>query len=88
MTAANDLAVRRALEAAGVEFIDGNRGGPGVPPAEGASIWKAQIRIRHFPTPLEAAGMEFTEVNSDSCWITNWGCGDVCRSRREAVCSA
>ena len=30
MTAANDLAVRRALEAAGVEFIDGNGGGAGV----------------------------------------------------------
>jgi transcriptional regulator with XRE-family HTH domain len=30
MTAANDLAVRRALEAAGVEFIDENDGGPGV----------------------------------------------------------
>ena len=30
MTAANDVAVRRALEAAGVEFIDGNGGGPGV----------------------------------------------------------
>jgi hypothetical protein len=30
MTVANDLAVRRALEAAGVEFIDGNGGGPGV----------------------------------------------------------
>jgi hypothetical protein len=30
MTAANDLAVRRALEAAGVEFIDQNGGGPGV----------------------------------------------------------
>ena len=29
MTAANDLAVRRALEAAGVEFIDGNGSGPG-----------------------------------------------------------
>ena len=27
MTAANDLAVRRALEAAGVEFIDENGGG-------------------------------------------------------------
>ena len=27
---ANDLAVRRALEAAGVEFIDENGGGPGV----------------------------------------------------------
>ena len=30
MTAANDLAVRRALEAAGVEFIDENGGGVGV----------------------------------------------------------
>jgi ribosome-binding protein aMBF1 (putative translation factor) len=30
MTAANDIAVRRALEAAGVEFIDENGGGPGV----------------------------------------------------------
>jgi ribosome-binding protein aMBF1 (putative translation factor) len=30
MTAANDLAVRRALESAGVEFIDKNGGGPGV----------------------------------------------------------
>ena len=29
MTMANDLAVRRALEAAGVEFIDENGGGPG-----------------------------------------------------------
>ena len=30
MTAANDLAVRRALETAGVEFIDENGGGPRV----------------------------------------------------------
>ena len=30
MTAANDQAVRRALEGAGVEFIDENGGGPGV----------------------------------------------------------
>jgi ribosome-binding protein aMBF1 (putative translation factor) len=30
MTSANDLAVRRALELAGVEFIDENGGGPGV----------------------------------------------------------
>jgi transcriptional regulator with XRE-family HTH domain len=30
MTAANDRAVRHALEAAGVEFIDENGGGPGV----------------------------------------------------------
>jgi transcriptional regulator with XRE-family HTH domain len=30
MTAANNLAVRRVLEAAGVEFIDEDGGGPGV----------------------------------------------------------
>lgn len=30
MTTANNLAVRRALESAGVEFIDENGGGPGV----------------------------------------------------------
>jgi hypothetical protein len=30
MTSANDLAVRRALETAGVEFIDENGSGPGV----------------------------------------------------------
>ena len=30
MTVANDMVVRRALEAAGVEFIDENGGGPGV----------------------------------------------------------
>jgi transcriptional regulator with XRE-family HTH domain len=30
LTTVNDLALRHALEAAGVEFIDGNGGGPGV----------------------------------------------------------
>ena len=30
LTAANDLAIRRTLEAAGVEFIDENGGGAGV----------------------------------------------------------
>ncbi len=30
LTAPNDRAIRRALEAAGVEFIDENGGGPGV----------------------------------------------------------
>jgi len=30
LTAANELAIRNALEAAGVEFIDENGGGPGV----------------------------------------------------------
>jgi hypothetical protein len=30
MTAPNNLAIRRALESAGVEFIDADGGGPGV----------------------------------------------------------
>jgi ribosome-binding protein aMBF1 (putative translation factor) len=30
LTTANNLAIRRALESAGVEFIDENGGGPGV----------------------------------------------------------
>jgi hypothetical protein len=30
LTTANELAVRRALETAGIEFIDENGGGPGV----------------------------------------------------------
>jgi hypothetical protein len=30
VTIANDLAIRRALEAAGVEFIEGNGGGAGL----------------------------------------------------------
>jgi hypothetical protein len=30
MTVANDATIRRAFEAAGVEFIDENGGGPGV----------------------------------------------------------
>ena len=38
MTTANDLAIRRALEDAGVEFIDENGGGAGV-----------RLRKRHRP---------------------------------------
>ena len=30
LTTANDLAIRRAFESAGVEFIDENGGGPGI----------------------------------------------------------
>jgi hypothetical protein len=36
MTAANNLAIRRALEAAGVDFIDENGGGSGVRLRKGA----------------------------------------------------
>ena len=40
MTTPNDLAVRRALEAAGIDFIDENGGGPGV-----------RLRKRHQKRP-------------------------------------
>lgn len=38
MTAANDLAIRRTLESAGVEFIDNNGGGAGVRLRKGGRI--------------------------------------------------
>jgi transcriptional regulator with XRE-family HTH domain len=42
MTVANDAAVRRALEAAGVEFIDQNGGGAGVRLRDAAPVKKAR----------------------------------------------
>jgi hypothetical protein len=39
MTEANELALRRALEAGGIDFIDENGGGPGV-------RLRAQTRLR------------------------------------------
>jgi hypothetical protein len=38
MTVANDLSVRRAFEAAGVEFINENGGGPGVRLRKGKEV--------------------------------------------------
>jgi hypothetical protein len=40
LTAANDRAIRHALETAGVEFIDENGGGPGVRLKRGLGIKK------------------------------------------------
>jgi ribosome-binding protein aMBF1 (putative translation factor) len=45
LTVANDLSVRRALEAAGIEFIDENGGGPGV-------------RLRRRAMPVARASLE------------------------------
>ena len=42
MTVANDAAVRRALEAAGVDFIDQNGGGAGVRLRDAAPVKKAR----------------------------------------------
>jgi hypothetical protein len=50
LTRANDQAIRRALEQAGVEFIDAEGGGPGVrlrvPPAESAPRTKELGSLR------------------------------------------
>lgn len=53
MIAANDLAARRALEAAGVEFIDENGGGPGARLRKLAKESRGNMRIRR------TAGSEF-----------------------------
>ena len=47
MTTANDSAVRRTLEAAGVEFIDENGGGTGV-----------RLRERQGKKPRQAGGAQ------------------------------
>jgi hypothetical protein len=38
LTRANDQAIRRALEQAGVEFIDAEKGGPGVAAARTTTL--------------------------------------------------
>ena len=55
LTAANDLAIRRALEAAGVEFIDENGGGPGRAPAQTSAVKTIQIKLS-LGVPDLAAG--------------------------------
>ena len=46
LTVANDLSIRRTLEAAGVEFIAGNGGGPGVRLREGFTSGEPTSRSR------------------------------------------
>ena len=62
LTSANDLAIRRALESAGVEFIDENGGGPGVrlrkrsrKKACAGSNCKRRLSLRGLP-PVERVG--------------------------------
>jgi len=51
MTAGKGLAIRQVLEAAGIEFIDENGGGPGVAPQE--TIKETQLTIeRHCRSTL------------------------------------
>jgi hypothetical protein len=49
LTAANELAIRRALEAAGVEFIDENGGGPRRPPPQKPSEKALETPLRICP---------------------------------------
>ena len=58
MTAANNLAIRRALEIAGVEFIDENGGGPGVRLRTMTAANNLAIR-----RALEIAGVELIDEN-------------------------
>jgi hypothetical protein len=48
LTRANDQAIRRALENAGVEFIDAYNGGPGAAadPIRGAVVFNPSVRPR------------------------------------------
>ena len=54
MTAANNLAVRRALEDAGVEFIDENGGGPGVRLRKRQRAKKAEVKQKPVEQPCES----------------------------------
>jgi hypothetical protein len=51
LTHANDRAIRRALEAAGIDFIDEDGGGPGVRLRKSATITKPSRR----PYPTSSA---------------------------------
>jgi tRNA(fMet)-specific endonuclease VapC len=66
MTAANDLAVRRALEMAGVEFIDENGGGPGVRLTAQLDAILAALEILPFEAPADAVyGRLRTDLERD-----------------------
>jgi hypothetical protein len=43
ITSANDLAIRRALEVGGVEFIEENGGGPGVRLRKSSRVRKSRV---------------------------------------------
>jgi transcriptional regulator with XRE-family HTH domain len=61
MTAANDAAVRRALEAAGVEFIDENGGGAGV---RLRKPHRSSARVSHGIASEDRSARRFNEPNA------------------------
>lgn len=70
MTAVSDLAARRALEAAGVEFIDENGGGPGVRLRKPPKIMEVTKEIcrwldKNKPCTNCAIGLMAMEVSRD-----------------------
>ena len=61
---ANDLAVRRALETAGVEFIDENSGGPGLRlRAADGDLGGRENTGQKIRDAIEAAVIQFFEEN-------------------------
>lgn len=73
LTRVNDQAVRRVLEAAGVEFIDAEGGGPGV------RLRRCQVRRVRYSGPRStsaagkprwAAGVEFIDETGEEAVIT------------------
>ena len=70
MTAANDLAVRRALEMAGIVFIDENGGGPGVRLHKQSREKLRKTTIDALQRALEAAGIEFTNGDQPGVRLT------------------
>jgi hypothetical protein len=58
LTRVNDQAIRRVLEAAGVEFIDEKGGGPGVRLRNGTTREASRLRVTHPSTcRSEIAGL-------------------------------
>ena len=69
MTVANDLAVRRALEASGVEFLDENGGGVGVRFRRTRHTWKGSEgeRLRRF---LRLGSKGSGRIGYDAVYVT------------------
>jgi hypothetical protein len=82
MTAANNLAVRPALELAGVEFIDENGGGPGVRLRKGPQkkTRSAQFRLvsrRPQESPWDYAASTSTNFLATSHFINSASVGPL-----------
>jgi uncharacterized protein (DUF1778 family) len=94
MTSANDLAVRRALEMAGIDFIDENGGGPGVRLGKGPEKrrWKRRFGftfgvVAEFINQNDT-GVRFCPENISSVALVRYGEMPYMSPRRVIVPSA